>query len=63
MRNMRFERWFPSDRLFAADPALPGSSTIKAVRHAFELAAERVPSRCEHCDAIRPAEGALYYMV
>ena len=31
MRNMRFERWFPTERVFEADPALPGSSTIKAV--------------------------------
>jgi SulP family sulfate permease len=63
MRNMRFERWFPGERLFAADPALPGSSTIKAVRYAFELAAERLHAPCEHCDAIHPAEGDLYYMV
>jgi hypothetical protein len=59
MRNMRFERWFPGEHLFRADPALPGSSTIKAVRYA----GEQSTARCEHCDAIHPAWGELYYMV
>lgn len=63
MRNLKFERVIAPERIFPADPALPGSSTITAVRYAYELAAERRRPRCEHCDAIRPAEKVLYYMI
>jgi SulP family sulfate permease len=62
MRNLRFDRWLPADRVFPWEPDSPGSSTIKAVRHAYRLLATDAAA-CPHCVAIRPMEGEIYYMV
>jgi SulP family sulfate permease len=62
MKNLRFDRWLPADRVFLREPDAPGSSTIAAVRHAYRLLADDVGG-CPHCARIRPAEGEIYYMV
>jgi sulfate permease, SulP family len=64
MRNLRFEAWLPSDRVFAGDPEAPGSSTIRAVRRAYALAGETVGDlTCEHCQELDPVPERLSYQV
>jgi SulP family sulfate permease len=62
MKNLRFDRWLPPDRVFPWEPDAPGSSTIKAVRHAYRILAGDAHA-CAHCAGIRPAEGEIYYML
>jgi SulP family sulfate permease len=67
MKNLRFERWLPADRVFASDSLRPGSSTIAAVRVAYERASPDAVAACPHCRGVwtpsiaRQAE--LYYVV
>jgi SulP family sulfate permease len=63
MRSLRFHEWLPADRIFPADPTAPGSSTVKAVRRAYEVAGAASQARCTHCGWIDPAATELYYMV
>jgi SulP family sulfate permease len=61
MNSMRFHEWLPADRVFMEETELY-SSTLKAVRHAYELSGEQT---CEHCAQIlieNPAR-ELYYLV
>jgi len=63
MHDLRFGSWLPSDQVFMADPALPGSSTVRAVRHAYELARALGLPRCAHCEPVEHSKARLYYMV
>jgi SulP family sulfate permease len=63
MKNLGFQRWLPADRTFPSDPTAPGSSTIKAVRRAYDLARTTEPSACPHCARIDAAAAELYYMI
>ena len=63
MANLRFAEWLPQDRVFAFDPASPGSSTIEAVRRAYELLDDEARAACPHCAAIEPATGEVHYMI
>jgi SulP family sulfate permease len=64
MRNLRFEAWFPAERVFGGDPEAPGSSTIKAVRHAYALAGQPVGElTCAHCQELDPTPEKLAYLV
>jgi SulP family sulfate permease len=64
MRNLRFQAWLPSDRVFGGDPEAPGSSTIRAVRRAYALAGETVGElTCEHCQELEPLPERLSYLV
>jgi SulP family sulfate permease len=51
LRNLRFHHWLPSDCIFLEDVTM-GSSTLKAVRRAYELLGEDLcdtcPRRGEH---------------
>jgi SulP family sulfate permease len=65
MQNLRFDRWLPRDRVFASTPLRPGSSTIEAVRAAYERAASAAAT-CAHCRAAQPADplrADLYYVI
>ena len=55
MQNLPFYRWLPRDRVFASTPLRPGSSTIEAVRAAYERAASAAAT-CAHCRAAQPAD-------
>jgi SulP family sulfate permease len=64
MRNLHFHDWLPADRVFPEEEE-KYSSTLKAVRHAYEL---MDPNSCEHCrGAQKDWAGAdrqpLYYLV
>jgi SulP family sulfate permease len=63
MHNLDFPAWFPADRTFVSNPSAPGSSTILAVRRAYELAAPSARAACSHCSGFDPSVGNLYYMV
>ena len=63
MSNLAFDRWLPRDRVFASEPTAPGSSTIDAVRRAYEIAATGGPSGCAHCAGVDALSAELYYMV
>jgi SulP family sulfate permease len=63
MENLHFARWLPADRIFPSDPTAPGSSTVKAVRRAYETAAGGPRTTCPHCACVDAVKGELYYMV
>ncbi len=63
MKSLRFPDWLAADRVFPSDPTAPGSSTVKAVRRAYELATAKPHTACPHCGWIDPAAVELYYMV
>jgi sulfate permease, SulP family len=66
MDNLDFQDWLPADRTFLSDPTAPGSSSVKAVRRAYEIAgASDGASRCfcPQCARIDGAAAELYYMV
>ncbi|MGH7174696.1 MAG: SulP family inorganic anion transporter [Gemmataceae bacterium] len=45
LRNLRFHHWLPQDSVFLEDVAM-GSSTLKAVRRAYELLGDDLCSPC-----------------
>ena len=62
LENLRFYKWLPRDRVFLEEPTV-GSSTLHAVRRAYELLGT---DRCPTCP--RPLEteagpGDWYYMI
>jgi SulP family sulfate permease len=60
--NVRFHRYLPPDCLFLEDTS-PMSSTLKAVRRAYELLGD---DRCPTCPRSRdpePERGEWYYMI
>jgi SulP family sulfate permease len=61
--NLRFYDWFPRERAFAVEPDAPGSSTIKALREAHRLLGQERPLTCDHCRALHPEAGDIYYAV
>jgi SulP family sulfate permease len=67
MKNLRFEGWLPADRVFASDSLRPGSSTIAAVRVAYERAPAEAIAACPHCRGVWTPSVAphaeLYYVV
>jgi sulfate permease, SulP family len=63
MKNLRFNDWLPTDRVFLEDTATPGSATLSAVRRAHELLGDDV---CERCPSRAPTgleQGPLYYVI
>jgi SulP family sulfate permease len=67
IQKLRFDRWLPADRVFASDPRRPGSSTIDAVRSAYQRAPESATRQCPHCRSLAaPVDGFradLYHVV
>jgi SulP family sulfate permease len=68
--NVRFHHWLPADRLFLEDaqsanggegPAL--SSTLKAVRRAYDLLGHDLCATCPRRQEVEPDKGAWYYMI
>jgi SulP family sulfate permease len=60
LRNLRFHHWLPNECVFLEDVSL-GSSTLKAVRRAYELLGDDLCSTCPRRHA-RDDEG-WYYMI
>ena len=63
MKNLRFEEFLPDDRVFLEEPSRAGSSTLAAVRRAYELLGE---DRCEHCPRQTPPDPdreTFYYQI
>jgi sulfate permease, SulP family len=63
MSNLRFPRWLSADRIFQSDLGVPGSSTVQAMRRAYELLGPEGRAGCAHCRALDPSKGDFYYMV
>ena len=42
LKNLRFQEWFPTDRIFPEEETIY-SATLRAVRHALQLAKENAP--------------------
>jgi SulP family sulfate permease len=61
LRNLRFQRWMPPDCIFLEEAAV-FSSTLRAVRRAYELLGN---DRCPTCPRPREEEdkGGWYYMI
>lgn len=61
MRNLRFDDWMPREHVFFEEPELY-SSTLKAVRYAYQILP---PNACPHCaqEAAERRRDELYYMV
>ncbi len=63
MKNLRFDDWLPNERIFLEDAAALGSSTLSAVRYAYELLGDDVCDVCPRRPTREPEQGALYYMI
>lgn len=66
MDNLDFQDWLPAYRTFLSDPTAPGSSSVKAVRRAYEIAGARHGCSCCSCPQCTRIDGSaaeLYYMV
>jgi SulP family sulfate permease len=62
MTNLRFADWLPADRVFREEAA-EHSSTLHAVRRAYELLGPEVCAACPRRGEAEPDAGALYYMI
>jgi sulfate permease, SulP family len=62
MANLRFPDWLPADRVFREEDA-EYSSTLKAVRRAYELLGPYVCAVCPRRGEAEPEPQALYYMI
>jgi SulP family sulfate permease len=60
LRNLRFHHWLPSDYLFHEDVTM-GSSTLKAVRRAYELLGDDLCPTCPRRDQTDRPE--WHYMI
>jgi len=63
MHNLRFHEWLSPDRVFMEDPALLGSSTLEATRHAYGILGDNLCPNCPRRVTVEPENGALYYMI
>ncbi|GIW78673.1 MAG: putative sulfate transporter [Gemmatales bacterium] len=60
LRNVRFHRWLPADHLFR-EAAAPYSSTLEAVRFAYELLGDDLCSTCPKRG--QELDPSWYYMI
>jgi sulfate permease, SulP family len=60
LRNLRFHHWLPSDYVFLEDVTM-GSSTLKAVRRAYELLGDDLCITCPRRDQREKQD--WYYMI
>ena len=69
LHRLGFDRTLPPDRVFREDaPAEPGegpgmSSTLRAVRRAYELLADELCPQCPRRQDTEPERGDWYYMI
>jgi hypothetical protein len=61
MKNLDFHDWLPRDHVFLEEPELY-SSTLKAVRYAYQLLPQNT---CSHCaqEAAEESRETMYYLV
>jgi len=62
MKSLRFQDWLPTDRVFLEEEELY-SSTIKAVRRAYELLKDNSCAHCRPVEGVTRTEEKLYYLV
>jgi SulP family sulfate permease len=62
LRNLRFHHWLPAACIFLEDAAA-GSSTLKAVRYAYELLGADLCPTCPRRNEREPDRGEWYYMI
>jgi SulP family sulfate permease len=62
MRKLRFHHWLPADCVFHEDGSM-FSSTLKAVRRAYELLGQEVCATCPRRGETVPVKGDWYYMI
>jgi SulP family sulfate permease len=62
MRNVGFHHWLPQECLFLEDAA-EGSSTLKAVRRAYELLGDDLCPTCPRRHERETDKGEWYYMI
>ena len=63
MANLRFEEFLPANQVFHEEPKQIGSSTLAAVRRAYELLGDDL---CDHCPRRTPQEAEnepFYYQI
>jgi hypothetical protein len=62
MANLRFHEWLPADRVFREE-AEKFSSTLKAVRHVYELLEDNPCAHCMQAEFTGTDQQPLYYLV
>ena len=63
MQNLHFYDWLAAERVFQENTGAPGSSTLAAVRHAYEILGDDL---CDDCPRRKPAEpdyGPFHYVI
>ena len=63
MKNLGFHDWLSAERIFPEEPAALGSSTLAAVRHAYDLLGDDLCDNCPRRAPKEPEQGGLYYMI
>ena len=63
MANLHFQDLLPADRVLLEDKTAPGSSTIEAVRRAYELVGPHACSNGLHRSDFEAKSEPLYYMI
>jgi SulP family sulfate permease len=63
MENLHFGAVLAADRVFAENPSLSGSSTLAAVRRAYEILGGDVCRHCPRRSPPEPAGAAFYYQI
>ena len=62
MASLRFQDWLPAENVFLEEEVMY-SSTIKAVRRAYELIEENACAHCRQENGVAADKDALYYLV
>ena len=62
MANLHFHDWLPADRVFPEEEE-KFSSTLKAVRHVYELLQQNSCDHCAHNDLVGTNGQPMYYLV
>jgi SulP family sulfate permease len=62
LKRLGSEEWLPPDRLFH-EMQKKFSSTLQAIRHAYELLGDNTCPHCAHRTEVDTKDGGLYYMI
>jgi len=62
LKNLKFNQWLPDECVFLEEPAV-FSSTLKAIRRAYELLGDDLCPTCPRRHEKEPANGDWYYMI
>jgi SulP family sulfate permease len=63
MQNLKFGDWLPAEQVFMENAAIPGTSTLAAVRRAYEVLGDNQCDTCPLAKATEPDQGPLHYMI